>query len=557
MKKTVFTQYDLNSTPQIQFEITELSRLFAESGSHPYEAHIHSFYQIIWFRQGTGRHYVDFKEYPVTDNTMFFISPGQIHYFEDNRQVKGIVIHFNESFLSDEGSSENVFLKYNMFNAFDAAPYYHIHQEDADKLAFLVREMAEETCNEKQFAHKDLLKYLIKIMLIYVQRTGERGHGLPLCINNAANRTFVRFRQMLEHHYRSMHTVKEYANHLRLQTVEAYVEPSLNLKREYWDVQLRVPLAWQFALLEMRLPQSLSQRTHRLMPTPSLQVKHRLSAMWEINLSSSLTFIKPEIQQLYAGYLFRSYRSAQAYDPQLSYDKAWQSRVMLRFNNPLRGLFLSLSGFATRLWRETLYQYENREGYLSVGHVLHRPHTGLSAGASVRLSKAFDWKRLYVALSGSYLRNHNKLMLEEEWAESRMSTASVSAQVTMEPARFLNFEGNTRASLRRSELVRANALPASTAWSYEHSLDVNVVFSKAWQWQLRNRVTHDNRNREATYFMDASLSYTRERWTLRLEGHNLLNRTRVSAIYLSDYTRQLAVNDLRPLEVLLKVNFSF
>lgn len=350
---------------------------------------------------------------------------------------------------------------------------------------------------------------------------------------------------------------QEYANHLRLQTVEAYVEPSLNLKREYWDVQLRAPLAWQFALLEMRLPQSLSQRTHRLMPTPSLQVKHRLSAMWEINLSSSLTFIKPEIQQLYAGYLFRSYRSAQAYDPQLSYDKAWQSRVMLRFNNPLRGLFLSLSGFATRLWRETLYQYENREGYLSVGHVLHRPHTGLSAGASVRLSKAFDWKRLYVALSGSYLRNHNKLMLEEEWAESRMSTASVSAQVTMEPARFLNFEGNTRASLRRSELVRANALPASTAWSYEHSLDVNVVFSKAWQWQLRNRVTHDNRNREATYFMDASLSYTRERWMLRLEGHNLLNRTRVSAIYLSDYTRQLAVNDLRPLEVLLKVNFSF
>ena len=218
MKKTVFTQYDLNSTPQIQFEITELSRLFAESGSHPYEAHIHSFYQIIWFRKGTGRHYVDFKEYPVTDNTMFFISPGQIHYFEDNRQVEGIVIQFNEGFLSDEGSSENVFLKYNVFNAVDASPYYHIHQQDVDKLAFLVQEMEEETCNDRLFAHKDLLKYLIRMMLIYVQRTGERGHGLPLCINNAANRTFVRFRQMLEHHYHSMHTVKEYANHLNVST---------------------------------------------------------------------------------------------------------------------------------------------------------------------------------------------------------------------------------------------------------------------------------------------------------------------------------------------------
>lgn len=213
MKQTTFIQYDLSPTFQIQFEITEFSRFFAENGSHLYEAHIHSFYQIIWFKKGSGIHYVGFNEYLVTDNTIFFISPGQIHYFEDNRHVEGIVIHFNESFLSDEGSSENVFLKYNVFNAFDAAPYYHIHQKDVEKLTFLVREMEEETCN-----NKDLLKYLIKMMLIYVQRTGERGNGLPLCINNVANRTFVRFRQMLEHHNRSMHTVKEYASHLNVFT---------------------------------------------------------------------------------------------------------------------------------------------------------------------------------------------------------------------------------------------------------------------------------------------------------------------------------------------------
>lgn len=43
MKREVFTQYDLDSVSQMQFEMTELSRLFAENGSHPYEAHIHSF----------------------------------------------------------------------------------------------------------------------------------------------------------------------------------------------------------------------------------------------------------------------------------------------------------------------------------------------------------------------------------------------------------------------------------------------------------------------------------------------------------------------------------
>ena len=46
---------------------------------------------------------------------------------------------------------------------------------------------------------------------INIQRNGKRGTGIPLCINNSANRTFVRFRQCLEHNYKELHTVKEYA----------------------------------------------------------------------------------------------------------------------------------------------------------------------------------------------------------------------------------------------------------------------------------------------------------------------------------------------------------
>lgn len=219
-RNTVFTQYDLEKeTPdEIQFEIMEMPDFFHKNGDAPKQAHIHTFYQIIWFQQGAGVHYVDFKEYPITDNTLFFISPGQIHYFDDNNSSKGIIIHFNESFLSDEGSSENVFLKYNVFNAFDAVPYYKIMPKDSQRLEYIAEEMKLEKENIKAFAHKDYLKYLVKMFLIYVQRTGERGTGIPLCINNSSNRTFVRFRQILEHHYRQMHTVKEYASHLNVST---------------------------------------------------------------------------------------------------------------------------------------------------------------------------------------------------------------------------------------------------------------------------------------------------------------------------------------------------
>lgn len=200
----------------IQFELLEIPGFFVSNGNHPFEAHLHGFYQIIWFKKGCGSHYVDFKEYPVQDNSLFFISPGQIHFFDKENSPQGIILHFNESFLSDEGFSENVFLKYNVFNAFDKEPYFLISEIDAQRLDDIVRIMEYETSNVNSFAHRDYLKYLVKLFLIEVQRVGNRETGNKLCVNNSSNRMFIKFRQMLEHHYKHMHTVKEYASHLNV-----------------------------------------------------------------------------------------------------------------------------------------------------------------------------------------------------------------------------------------------------------------------------------------------------------------------------------------------------
>ena len=56
------------------------------------------------------------------------------------------------------------------------------------------------------------------MFLIHIQRNAQRGNGIPLCINNSANRTFVKFRQLLEKNYMTKHTVKEYAEDLNIST---------------------------------------------------------------------------------------------------------------------------------------------------------------------------------------------------------------------------------------------------------------------------------------------------------------------------------------------------
>lgn len=216
-----------NSHSGLELELLFMPRFFVGNPG-AMEAHAHSFYQIIWFRRGHGTHHVDFVDYPVTDNTIFFIAPGQVHSFDGANDYEGVIIHFNASFMADEETSESVFLKYDVFNAYDSLPYYKVTQEEAERLMTLVNEMNREYSLTGAFAHKDYMRYLVRMFLIRVQRNGERKQKAKLYVSSVANRTFVRFRQLLEQNFHTLHTVQGYADllHVSPRTLTKYVNMS-------------------------------------------------------------------------------------------------------------------------------------------------------------------------------------------------------------------------------------------------------------------------------------------------------------------------------------------
>lgn len=228
MKKDVKTyQMAENAHSGLELELHFMPRFFVDNPG-AMTPHVHRFYQIIWFRRGHGVHRVDFVDYPVVDNTIFFIAPGQTHSFDGLRDYEGVIIHFNDSFMADEESSESVFLKYDVFSAYDALPYYRVTHEEATRLLTLVNEMNREYSLTGAFAHKDYMQYLVRLFLIRVQRNGERSQKTKLYVNSVANRTFVRFRQQLERHFHTVHTVKGYADMLNIssRTLTSYVSQS-------------------------------------------------------------------------------------------------------------------------------------------------------------------------------------------------------------------------------------------------------------------------------------------------------------------------------------------
>ncbi len=52
--------------------------------------HRHDFYEILYVTEGMGTHFIDFNAYPIEPHTFYFISPGQVHYWERRYRLKGI-----------------------------------------------------------------------------------------------------------------------------------------------------------------------------------------------------------------------------------------------------------------------------------------------------------------------------------------------------------------------------------------------------------------------------------------------------------------------------------
>ena len=120
-KKYTYLQYSVASAlSKSSFfcitNIQEAKELYPDTW---YEMHSHRFYSIIWFHSGEGTHIVDFDEYNIEKDSIFFLSPKHLHTFRHHKDVNGIAIIFTEDLL--------LHLDTELLNCIKAKLFYPIH----------------------------------------------------------------------------------------------------------------------------------------------------------------------------------------------------------------------------------------------------------------------------------------------------------------------------------------------------------------------------------------------------------------------------------------------
>src|SRR5215210_7001722 len=131
--------------------------------------HKHNYFVIVWVKKGSGVHLIDLDKYELTPNTVYCLSPGQIHLLKANEGIEGCVISFTADFLCLTEENYDLLFNSGLFYTFSQSPVIPITPDIREELEDISAKLLKEYENFF-LLRSEILRGYLKIFLIYLTR---------------------------------------------------------------------------------------------------------------------------------------------------------------------------------------------------------------------------------------------------------------------------------------------------------------------------------------------------------------------------------------------------
>lgn len=176
------------------------------------EPHRHNFQELIWIKEGEGRHVIDNVVLKIKPQMFYLIAQGQVHYFLKGVGLRGTLIRFTDDFFFSEAKNVGWDYPETLFNLFTIHQSMKIDKGEVARLEEIMDAMAYEF-DKKALGWTQLLRHLLSILLIQLERTRgkKQQHNNNLTAHHKVHNDFINH---LEQEYKTQHTVSYYAQKL-------------------------------------------------------------------------------------------------------------------------------------------------------------------------------------------------------------------------------------------------------------------------------------------------------------------------------------------------------
>ena len=124
----------------LPFALVEHQELI--SSNDLFKPTLRDFHVIFWFKKGSGKYFIDFKEYTFKPNTIVLISKDHLQYFETFRKECEVQsIAFNPNFIYRNDTDLKHLFNFNVGCHFEGVQVLNLNETDSDFLAVLSHQM--------------------------------------------------------------------------------------------------------------------------------------------------------------------------------------------------------------------------------------------------------------------------------------------------------------------------------------------------------------------------------------------------------------------------------
>ena len=174
--------------------------------------HKHNFYEIQWLTAGTASNVIDYHHITIQPDTLFFISPGQLHLMGSTDDVKGFTITFTVEFLLLHSPDKNALFELGFLDSSWSNPFLKLTPENRSDIQPLFDILLDELSREQKSAAA--AGHLLFALLNRIQRilTAQETKNQDI----GAVVKFKQFRKLVEQHFKTQHALSFYSDELHL-----------------------------------------------------------------------------------------------------------------------------------------------------------------------------------------------------------------------------------------------------------------------------------------------------------------------------------------------------
>lgn len=215
MEKIKTYQKVVPSNEAIPFEIKRIESIYEKSKGQPDEPHRHDYYIVLIVQKAKGKHIIDFNEFELKGNQIYFVYPGQVHQMLEEEKSYGYAITFSEQFLMHNYIQASFVNNLYLFQENGFSPPLNVDDEVLEQASFFAEQMLVRKNDEGKLQYQALGAWL-KLLLILAQESCDLFPNNHTQNIQAGKILLKDFKELLDQNYSKWNKVADYSAALNI-----------------------------------------------------------------------------------------------------------------------------------------------------------------------------------------------------------------------------------------------------------------------------------------------------------------------------------------------------